>query len=112
MTTHRLCALAELSEAQPVQVTVGGVRIAAVRVGEEVFAIEDRCSHERSVALSEGEVDTVDCTIECMKHGSLFSLRTGEVLSMPATVNVATFPIVIGPDGYISVELPERSAPT
>lgn len=108
MTAHRLCEMSELVESQPVQVTVDGVRVAVVRVGTEIFAIEDRCSHQRSVALSDGEIDAFDCTIECWKHGSRFSLRTGAVLSMPATEDVSTFPTVTDPDGVVSVVLPDQ----
>lgn len=60
MTAYRLCEMSELAESQPVQVTAGGVRVAVVRVGTEIFVIEDRCSHERAVALSDGEIDASD----------------------------------------------------
>ncbi len=108
MTSHRLCAPADLDESRPFQVTVAGVRVAVVRTGTDVFAIEDRCSHEPAVALSDGEVDPTDCTIECAKHGSLFSLRTGHVLSMPAIKNVAVFPVSIDIDGLVSMPLPDQ----
>lgn len=107
MTVHRLCEMFELDESRPIQVTVGGVRVAAVRVGTEIFAVEDRCSHERSVALGDGDVDPTDCTIECAKHGSLFSLRTGRVMCLPATEDVATFPTTIDTSGVVSATLPE-----
>ena len=64
----------------------------------KVYAIEDNCSHE-DVALSEGEVDIEECALECWKHGSLFSLKTGEALSLPAIKSVKTYEIrVIGKD--------------
>lgn len=47
-------------------------------------AVDDRCSHE-DVSLAEGErIDVEDCAIECWKHGSVFSLLTGEALNPPA----------------------------
>ena len=55
------------------RVEVDGLDVAVVRHGDEVFAIEDECSHA-AVALSEGDVD--DCTIECWMHGSRFDLRS------------------------------------
>ncbi len=65
------------------------------RDGDEVFAIQDQCSHA-AVALSEGEVD--DCTVECWLHGSRFDLRTGKPTGLPATEPVATFPVDVRDD--------------
>ena len=50
-----------------------------------IFAIEDRCSHDDG-ELVEGEFDEDDCTVECPRHGSLFDLRTGKPLNLPAYV--------------------------
>ena len=55
-----------------------------VRIDDHVYAIGDTCTHQ-NVSLSEGEVDPEERTIECWKHGSQFSLETGEALSLPAT---------------------------
>ena len=41
------------------------------------YAIGDRCSHQ-DISLSEGEVLADELTLECWKHGSAFSLETGE----------------------------------
>ena len=76
--------------------------LAIARHGDEVFAVEDICSHA-AVALSEGEVD--DCTVECWLHGSRFDLRTGKPTGLPATEPVATFPVEVraNPDGTSDV---------
>ena len=73
---------------------------------DEVFAIENLCSHAE-VALSEGEVASTDggCQIECWLHGSMFDLRTGKPTNLPATEPVATFPVdVRGSDVYVDTE--------
>ena len=78
--------------------------MALVLVDERVYALEDTCSHE-DVALSEGVVDIDECALECWKHGSLFSLETGEALSLPATKAVKTYEIrVAGQDVVLVVE--------
>ena len=59
-----------------------------------VYAIEDRCSHDNG-PLVEGELDEDQCTIECPRHGSLFDLKTGKPLTLPAYVPVETFPVII-----------------
>jgi len=59
-----------------------------------VYAIEDRCSHDNG-PLVEGELDQERCTIECPRHGSLFDIKTGKPLTLPAYVPVETFPVII-----------------
>jgi 3-phenylpropionate/trans-cinnamate dioxygenase ferredoxin subunit len=66
--------------------------ICLIRIGEEFFALADRCSHA-DVRLSEGDVDSDDCTVECWKHGSTFSLADGEALSLPATQPVHRYQV-------------------
>ena len=73
----------------PLRVELAEIDVAVVRVGDEVFAIEDVCSHA-DFPLSEGEVD--GCTIECALHGSRFDLRTGKPTGPPATPPVTVFP--------------------
>jgi 3-phenylpropionate/trans-cinnamate dioxygenase ferredoxin subunit len=69
----------------------------------ELFAIEDRCSHDDGVLL-EGTLDEATCTIECPRHGSRFDLRTGKPLNLPAYVPIDTFPVSVD-DGVIRVEV-------
>ena len=105
----------EVPDDEALGVTVGVLDVAVARDGDEVFAIQDLCSHA-AVALSEGEV--ADCTIECWLHGSRFDLRTGKPTGLPATEPVATFPVEVreSPDGtddvYVDTDHhPERSDP-
>ena len=74
--------------------------VCLVRIGEDYFAVADRCSHA-NVALSEGDIDVDECTVECWKHGSAFSLLDGRPLSLPATVPVATYDVTV--DGGVVV---------
>ena len=55
-----------------------------------------------AVSLSEGEVLVDECEIECWKHGSTFSLVTGEPDALPATVPVPVYEAWID-DGYVMV---------
>ena len=72
------------------QVEVDGHVIALVRIGDDVYAIGDTCSHA-NVSLSEGDVNVEDREIECWKHGSTFSLETGEPQTLPATQPVPVY---------------------
>jgi 3-phenylpropionate/trans-cinnamate dioxygenase ferredoxin component len=100
MTFERACALAEVAEDEALGVTMGAYEVAVARHGDEVFAVENICSHA-AVALSEGEVE--DCTVECWLHGSRFDLRTGKPTGLPATEPVATFPVDVR-DGDVYVD--------
>ena len=101
MTFVRACALDEVPTDEALGVTIGDLDVAVARNGDEVFALQDLCSHA-AVALSEGEV--ANCTIECWLHGSTFDLRTGKPTTFPATEPVATFPVEIrDADGTASV---------
>lgn len=68
-----------------------------------IYAIEDRCSHDDG-PLVEGLLDAEQCTIECPRHGSLFDLKTGKALTLPAYVPVDTYPVVID-DNVIKLEV-------
>jgi 3-phenylpropionate/trans-cinnamate dioxygenase ferredoxin subunit len=104
----RICALEDLAKDQGSRVEVGRHTIALVRIGDDVYALGDTCSHA-DVSLSMGEVDADECTIECWKHGSLFSLRTGEALTLPATRPVPTYEVVVE-DGDVVLVLADGPA--
>ena len=98
-----ICAIDELPPGAKRVVTWEDLEIGVVNCNGEVLAIEDRCSHDNG-DLMEGDVDTDECTVECPRHGSLFDLRTGKPLTLPAYVPVDTFPVMVE-DGVIRVEV-------
>ena len=102
MSFERACALSELTDAEPLAVTVGGTEVAVISTEGEVFAIRDECSHA-SIPLSEGDID--HCHVECWLHGSRFDLRTGKPDVLPATESVPVYPVRIDGDDVL-VELP------
>jgi len=86
----RVCALTDLAPGSATKFDVGGQPVAVVRIGDDVYAIGDVCSHG-NVSLSEGEVWCDTKELECWKHGSSFSLETGEPSTLPATQPVAVY---------------------
>ncbi|HLG93068.1 MAG TPA: non-heme iron oxygenase ferredoxin subunit [Acidimicrobiales bacterium] len=100
----RLCSTKELEPGSARRFDVGPHRIALVRVGDDFYAIGDRCSHE-DYSLSEGEVYPEDKEIECWKHGSTFSLETGEPVCLPATKPVPVYEVSVEGDDVV-VSLP------
>jgi 3-phenylpropionate/trans-cinnamate dioxygenase ferredoxin subunit len=87
----------DIAEGQALKVVVDGVPVCLTRAQGKLHAIGDVCTHQ-DISLSEGEVDTDECTIECWKHGSAFSLETGEPLSLPATRPVPVYEVVVDGD--------------
>ncbi len=100
----RLCATGDVGPGSARRFDVGAHRIAVVRVGDDFYAIGDRCSHA-DFSLSEGEVLADDLEIECWKHGSTFSLLTGQPQSLPATKPVPVYKLRVEGDD-VKVELP------
>ena len=98
-----ICPLEELPPGEKRLVEVDQFEIGVFNCNGTVFAIEDRCSHDDG-ELVEGEFDQDDCTVECPRHGSLFDLRTGKPLTLPAYVPIDTFPVHVE-DGVIRVEV-------
>ena len=84
--------LDSIVEGKPVKLSKSGKDICVARVGNEVFAIEDNCSHQ-DAALSEGEQNGYK--IECWLHSAEFDLRTGAALTPPASHAVKTYPVLV-----------------
>ena len=91
-----------VSETVPLSVTVEGEPLVIVRCGAELYAVEDRCTHDGE-PLAGAEVE--DCQIICPRHFSHFCLRTGEALTPPAYERLRTYR-VREQDGRILVEPP------
>ncbi|MBV9802986.1 MAG: bifunctional 3-phenylpropionate/cinnamic acid dioxygenase ferredoxin subunit [Solirubrobacterales bacterium] len=89
-----VCPLQELQPGEMRLVEWEDVEIGVFNCGGNLYAIEDRCSHDDG-PLAEGEFDAEQCTVECPRHGSLFDLKTGKPMTLPAYQPVDTFPVVI-----------------
>jgi 3-phenylpropionate/trans-cinnamate dioxygenase ferredoxin subunit len=80
----------KVDDGRAVRLEGGPYGICLVRIGGDFYAVDDRCTHA-NVALSEGDVDPEECSIECWKHGSTFSLLDGSPQSLPATQPVRVY---------------------
>ena len=100
-----VCPLDELAPGAHRIVRAGYDGACVFNLDGELYAIEDRCSHDDG-PLCEGEWDESTCTVVCPRHGSVFELATGRPLSLPAYVPVDTYPVKIV-DGVVRVELPD-----
>jgi 3-phenylpropionate/trans-cinnamate dioxygenase ferredoxin component len=103
-----VCRLEDLAVNSATKFDVAGRSVAVIRIGDDVYAIGDTCTHA-DVSLSEGELFCDSKEIECWKHGSLFSIESGEALTLPATQPVAVFVAkVIDGSVVIDVEVDGR----
>jgi len=96
--------MAYVEVARVEEVPVGAVRLvdvadrqlALVNVDGEFFAVDNECTH-RGGSMSEGDLndDWGEHALECPLHGSVFDVRTGEVLNPPAPTPLRTYPVEV-----------------
>lgn len=103
MSRFRLCGEEELEVGTVRRFEIGDTALALVRCVGGYHALVDNCSHE-DYPLSEGEVEPELCEIECLRHGSTFSLLDGEPQSLPATRPVPVLAVTVE-GGEVFVEL-------
>ena len=72
---------ANLAAAQRLEGDVDGYRVRVVQVNGNLYAFEDRCTHD-DAPFDDAPIEGSEIT--CPRHGARFCLRTGEVLSPPA----------------------------
>jgi 3-phenylpropionate/trans-cinnamate dioxygenase ferredoxin subunit len=94
-------SFSQLVQNKPVRLEKNGQVICVTRVGDEVFAIGDTCTHSEA-SLSEGEI--TGTRIECWLHGAEFDLRTGMAVTLPAVEPVTSYPVLIVADS-VTIEV-------
>lgn len=92
----------ELENGERLFVEIDGLPIVIFKIAEQVFAIADTCSHE-DAPLGDGHLQGYE--IACPRHGARFDVRTGKALSLPAVVDISTYPVRIR-EGQIEVGIP------
>ena len=88
-------SLSSLVPGKPQRIEKDSESICVARIGDEVFAIGDTCSHS-DASLSEGDI--TDFKIECWLHGAEFDLRTGQAVTPPATAPVQKYSVTVDGD--------------
>jgi 3-phenylpropionate/trans-cinnamate dioxygenase ferredoxin component len=109
MTAQRVCAVGDVAPGAAAQYLVDGQKVAVVHVGDDWYALGDTCTHQ-TISLAEGEVHADSLEIECWKHGSCFSLVTGDPSSLPATRPEPVYQVrVVGDDVLVDVSVAART---
>jgi 3-phenylpropionate/trans-cinnamate dioxygenase ferredoxin subunit len=92
---QRVCRVSDVPEGGKMVVEVGDRLVALFHVDGKFWAIDDLCTHDGG-PLAEGELE--GHTIACPRHGATFDIRTGRVLSMPATQNTPAHEVKVEGD--------------
>jgi 3-phenylpropionate/trans-cinnamate dioxygenase ferredoxin subunit len=93
---------AEVEEGDAAAFDVEGTQVAVARGEGALYAFGDICTHQGCTLMPGGELDGTELTCGC--HGSMFSIKTGEVLDGPATQPIEVYP-AREVDGDIQIEV-------
>ena len=99
----QVASVEEVTAGRMRTVEVDGEWIGLYNVDGHIHATQAHCTHAEAFltdGLLDGEVVT------CPLHGAQFNVCSGEVLSMPAIVPLATYPVKIE-DGTVFIEWEE-----
>lgn len=98
---HRVASTHEIETDEALPVTVGDTEIALCKLGDEVYALNNICTHEYA-CMSDGFIE--GDLIECPLHQAQFHIPTGKVVSPPAEVDLETYPVKVE-NGEVYVQL-------
>ena len=98
-----VCPVVELPPGAVKIVIAGSISVGVYNCDGELFAIEDRCSHDDG-PLAEGDWERDECVVICPRHGSRFDIRSGRALTLPAYAPVETFPVRVD-GGLVKVDV-------
>jgi 3-phenylpropionate/trans-cinnamate dioxygenase ferredoxin subunit len=95
-------AVEDLPNGERLFVEIDELALVIFNIAGGYFAIGDVCSHDDGPL---GDGDLADHEITCPRHGAVFDVRNGKVLSLPAIVDIPAYPVrVVG--GQIEVGVP------
>jgi nitrite reductase/ring-hydroxylating ferredoxin subunit len=98
----RAAALADVAPGVPRLVDADGTRVVLVRIGDQIHAIGDTCSHQGG-PLSDGKLSGT--RLACPWHGWMYDVRTGQCLFPGRGAAVPSYPVRVDGDTVV-VELP------
>ena len=98
-----VCPLDELHPGTMKLVHAGSVSLGVYNIEGDLYAIEDRCSHDDG-PLVEGDWEPEEAVVVCPRHGARFDIRTGNALTLPAWQPVESFPVRVE-DGIVKVTI-------
>jgi 3-phenylpropionate/trans-cinnamate dioxygenase ferredoxin subunit len=102
---ERVALVDELADGVPLSVDLSNdEQICVIRIGAEVYAVSNMCSHA-DFPLSDGEL-VDDFVLECGLHGAQFDVRDGSAVELPATEPIGCYHVKVV-DGEVWVRVHE-----
>jgi 3-phenylpropionate/trans-cinnamate dioxygenase ferredoxin subunit len=92
----------DLPDGERLYVEIDDQELVVFNIAGEYFVIGDVCSHDDG-PLGEGEIEEYE--VICPRHGARFDIRSGQVNSLPAVVDIPAYPVRISGD-QIEVGIP------
>jgi nitrite reductase/ring-hydroxylating ferredoxin subunit len=80
---QRVATVTEMTDGEMKLVTINNTEVCLARIGAQYFAMNNECTHAGAM-LSLGPLDTENYQLQCPLHGSVFDVRTGNVVKGPA----------------------------
>lgn len=93
-----VCKVSDLSDPGKAIVKAGGRTVALFQVSGQWWATDDRCTHDGGQLVA-GQLEGY--TIICPRHSARFDIRTGKVLSQPASVDLAVHTVKVEGDDVL-----------
>jgi 3-phenylpropionate/trans-cinnamate dioxygenase ferredoxin component len=106
-TFQAVLALADVGRGRMRSCRIGDLELVVCHTREGVFVIDNNCTHAFA-RMSEGYLKGT--SVSCPLHGATFDVRTGAVLSGPATIPLAAYQARVE-NGMVEVALPSAGAP-
>lgn len=97
-----IASIDDITSGERLFVEIDNLPLVVFNIAGDLYAIKDECTHDNAT-LGDGDLDGY--LVSCPRHGAEFDIRTGEVRSLPAVVDVQAYPTRII-DGQIEVGLP------
>ncbi len=99
MTFQKAAKNSEIKDGEVKGVKIASEEIALYRLGDEVFATGNICTHEQCVISENNYVDGEE--VECTCHGSRFNIKSGENTGPPAFEPLKTYPVKVEGDDIL-----------
>ncbi len=98
-----IAPVAEVPVGERLFIDAAGRSIVIFNLAGKFYAIGDVCSHD-SGPVGDGEIEEHE--IICPRHGARFDIRSGKATSLPAVVDIPSYPIrVVG--NMLEIGLPK-----
>jgi nitrite reductase/ring-hydroxylating ferredoxin subunit len=101
-TFQPLLALSDVGRGRMRSCRVGDLELVVCHTRDGVFAVDNNCTHAFA-RMSEGYLKGT--SLSCPLHGATFDVRTGAVLSGPATIPLAAYQTRVE-NGMVDVAFP------